>query len=528
MKKQKYRQGRKRRMKKFKLNEISLVDRPAQEGALAVFEKFNDEDFVPQTDEDIEKFMAEYAKLRGPRNGETFEQFFLRMRMTQTTLPEDVARAIFDSFNPNIEDDGNMSTKNDDVKKQRGSFPSPREGETRGAFISRIVSDPQKREEFPNRQQLLAAAISMFQRSRANKQEGEDKDEEDNRRRRRRGGGDVEKRFGILSTVNGHSHIIDIVGQHGILSRGMSSMTDDHTHDWVRRDDGTVIILTADDHTHEVMESVVISEDRSGNMDKLFDESQSDAESANRSETDNSNGGGEIGKKDEVMTDELKKAQERLTALESEKENLEKVAGLSGVHKAHYDSLDEEAKKSFLDQSDEDKTKAVKAAEAAKQDENPVVYTADDGTEYHKSDDPRLVKMAQGRDEDRKESIRLQKAAEDADLTKRAEGDLANFPGDTDVRKAILKAVDGIEDADIRGKAQDALKAHNARLHSAFQEVGTNGVPNIEKSDGQKGAEAELDRLAKERASKEGEDFFTAYEKVSDANPQLVAKAVAG
>ena len=90
-----------------------------------------------------------------------------------------------------------------------------------------------------------------------------------------------------------------------------------------------------------------------------------------------------------------------------------------------------------------------------------------------------------------------------------------------------MKAVDGIDDEAIRGKAHDALKAQNAKMHGAFETVGTAAAPDVEKSaNTRKSAEAELDRLTDEMVAKDGGSRVDAYMKVADANPKLYAKAV--
>ncbi len=236
-----------------------------------------------------------------------------------------------------------------------------------------------------------------------------------------------------------------------------------------------------------------------------------------------STGGGSVGKGEIDMP----VTQEELDALKAKNERLEKVAALSGVHKSHFDTLDEATQDEFLKADEAGRDALVEAAEVAKADEDPVVYTADNGDEFRKSDDPRLIKMAKDRDEERKENALLKAKTEDDALAKRAETDLANFPGDVPVRKAILKAVDGIEDDETRTAALDALKAKDARMAKGFTTIGTTGTVDLEKALGDKeSAGAELDELAKARASKEGEDFYTAYEKVAQENPELAAKAV--
>ncbi len=84
MKKQKYR-GKRRRMKKFRLSEISFVDTPAQEGATADIQKASVDELL---DDDFEK--------QSPREGESFRAFLRRMRESEPGMSEERARAMFD------------------------------------------------------------------------------------------------------------------------------------------------------------------------------------------------------------------------------------------------------------------------------------------------------------------------------------------------------------------------------------------------------------------------------------------------
>lgn len=216
-----------------------------------------------------------------------------------------------------------------------------------------------------------------------------------------------------------------------------------------------------------------------------------------------------------------------LDALKAQVATLTAVAALTGAHKTHYDSLDDDGKSDFLKLDNDAKDEAIKAAEAQKDAADPVVYTAKNGDVFKQSDDPRLVAMAKERDAEREENIRLQKQAKDDALTKRAETELANLPGDIEVRKALLESAESIKDEETRKGAVAALKAQNARLGAAFTTVGAGGQP-VEKTGDSNESIQELDRLAKERAAKEGENYYTAYEKVAEANPELYAKAVTG
>lgn len=249
--------------------------------------------------------------------------------------------------------------------------------------------------------------------------------------------------------------------------------------------------------------------------------------------SENDDPGEQTGHEEDTMTiseTEDKTAEERFAALETENATLKAVNALSPTHKAHYDAMDAELDdpSAFLAMTSEQRDAEVaKAAEKAA-DTNPVIFTDVDGNEYRKNDDPRLVSMAKGRDEDRKDAIKARVTTENADLEKRATDDLANFPGDVDTRKAILKAVDGIKDEAVRSAAHDALKAQNAKMAKAFETIGSSdGTTAVVAKDASRvEAEDELDRLAKAHAEKEGVDFYTAYEVVSQENADLLSKAV--
>lgn len=207
------------------------------------------------------------------------------------------------------------------------------------------------------------------------------------------------------------------------------------------------------------------------------------------------------------------------------------VAKLEGTmtdaQKEIYKSLEGDAKSEFLfateDERESHVTKAV--------DEDPIVYTAAGGAEFRKSDDPRLVDMAKERDTERKEFLKLQAARSQEDFEKRAESDLPNLPGTVKTRAAILKAVEGIEDEDTRKDAIESIKAHNAKMAEAFTQVGATGIKKGDDvnqgTGGGRNAFDELDQLAKDLA-KENPDmnYYDAFEKVSNADPELAKRAV--
>lgn len=152
---------------------------------------------------------------------------------------------------------------------------------------------------------------------------------------------------------------------------------------------------------------------------------------------------------------------------------------------------------------------AVKAADA-------VIFTAEDGTTYRKSDDARLVKMAQERDADRKQSRELAKQAADATFQKRAVEELPALPGDVAIRAALLKAVDSIADEPTRTGALAALIAGNAAMIKSGQTIGTTAAgASVTAGDG----EAKLEALTQAAMAKNtGLTYAKAYRQVLDSD----------
>ena len=186
------------------------------------------------------------------------------------------------------------------------------------------------------------------------------------------------------------------------------------------------------------------------------------------------------------------------------------VVALTGEERAHFEALPEEARTAFLAKSADDRKAEIGAVTKAAQDANPVVFTAADGTEFRKSDDPRAIAMAKRLDATEQENAALKARDEQTTLEKRAEAELPHLPGDVKTRAAMLKAIDGIEDEAQREAALGALKAQNEAMSKAFQTYGHGAQP-------EPGSPADqLDKLAKGYAEKNGGTFEAAYMKVAD------------
>lgn len=491
-----YREGKRRRMDKFSLMEISAVTTPAQGPALAAIRKSGDEIVFKQD---------------GPREGETFPQFLARMRRNGSDMSEGDARAMFER----VAKGGDMADMFTSIEEGHQHAIYVYESDDGVNVMVGYATAPGS--EHSHDHQITRGDDGMY----------------------------------IVSENVGHSHTIDSMKLQEIIMMRMMMKSDEIEKQALTREvrerlarsgaalpDGSFPIRNRSDLRNAISAfgrarmqdrgRVARHIRRRARALRAVDMLPEEGVLAGLLKNDD-NGEGETVDKEDLMSDDLKKAQEQIAALKAEMEKMSQVAALSTAHKAFYDSIsgDDVAKsrEAFMAKSDAERDAEIKKAEDEKLAADPVVYTAKDGTEYRKSDDPRLVKMAKDRDQDRAEALKLRMDAIDAGLEKRAETELQYLPGDLEVRKAMLAAVDGIENETVRKSALDALKAHNAKLAPAFETIGTTAVPLAKAGDSAE-AEAELDKLAKDYAAKEGKDFYTAYEIVAKSNPDLYKKAV--
>lgn len=206
----------------------------------------------------------------------------------------------------------------------------------------------------------------------------------------------------------------------------------------------------------------------------------------------------------------VEKSEDAVKALETKVETLTKSldeakawGALTDTEKAFAKGLDDDAKAKFIAKSDADRAKAIEKASAS----DPVVFTSSDGTEFRKSDDPRLVKMAMERDADREELAKQRDANERQSLEKRATGELGNYPGTASELAALVKAVDGIEDEGAREIVKRAIKAGNDALGKAQVEPG-----GFSKTAADAGSPmAKIEEMAKAKAVADGITYEKAF-----------------
>lgn len=159
----------------------------------------------------------------------------------------------------------------------------------------------------------------------------------------------------------------------------------------------------------------------------------------------------------------------RIESLEESLKTSQSYGEMTDMQKSHYSGLDEEARGNFLELD----TEGREAEVAKSQSDDPVVYTDFEGNDFFKSDDPRTISAVKRADVAIKVAQAAEERAQTLELTKRATDTLEHLPGDLDMKVAVLKALDGIEDEDHRTKALEMLKSNGDKLAEAFLEKGT-------------------------------------------------------
>ena len=256
----------------------------------------------------------------------------------------------------------------------------------------------------------------------------------------------IGKRAVLTTATEGHTHLVQTYES---LS-GDTSWVDEHTHPWILNENGTIKVGEARGHSHEIDE-LTMTKKIPANPETAMPTKKPD---------------------DNAVTEAAKAHEEEIVKLTARAERAEKLATLSDDQKALIAKMDAEAQDGFLALEPEARVALVaKAAE-----ENAVVYTAKDGTEYRKSDDARLVALAKSADDERAKRVATEDAA--ATVTLKAQADeFAHLPGTLETRMAILKGVNSL-DEEPRKAALESLKAQDTELAEAFKRAGTSAAPS--------------------------------------------------
>jgi hypothetical protein len=310
----------------------------------------------------------------------------------------------------------------------------------------------------------------------------------------------IQKKLAMTSLTAGHAHSVIMVqgnsDQLVELRAGQTSFVDGHAHDWVMDDAGNIIFADAEGHSHGL--SVLITKADDGINDDILAEgilaSLAPATEQASEPTAGDSGdstGDDIMSKKETTTDGDPAAvnQEQLDELTKSNKRLEQIVKLSPEQRAHFDKLEGDEQDNFL--STEDKDAVLKNLA----DEDPIVYTANDGTEIRKSAGDHVLRLTKDNDELRKTNQENAKLAKRAAFEKQAKEELEHLSGDDNVKADLLEGVDSLP-VEKREAVMAILKSKDAGMAKAFEKVSTSG-----EGDGSD-AEAKLDALAKAHQEK--------------------------
>lgn len=328
----------------------------------------------------------------------------------------------------------------------------------------------------------------------------------------------------MTSVQGGHAHSISVWSEEsgGTTGPGSDSPDEDgHSHPWNLTPNGDIEIGMNQGHTHTVSrESILAALATSTPIVRALESVAAVAKALNVEFTEDGDLV-DLAKKENTM-DEAEKA-----ALEAKLAKAERLSTLNDTQKAHLGGLNESDQETYLAKENDERETIAKAAVLAKAEADPVIYTRTDGvTQIRKSDGALLAQLAQEADQSKKDLTKAQAVNADASFEKSAEVNLDALPGSLKVRTALVKAVNGIEDAPTRELAAQSLIAGNSAMKAAFNSVGEPGAGFEPASSDQTGAEGELDRLAKAQVAKNGGSYQDAYSLMADQNPAIAKKAL--
>lgn len=293
----------------------------------------------------------------------------------------------------------------------------------------------------------------------------------------------MRKRAGLTTVSSGHTHLVHVDSFDGNESNsGSTSWEDDHSHPWVRVEDGTIKIGKADGHSH----SIAV-------MGKNTPEAAQPAatEGLTKPGDDENNN---------MTPEEIQKQKEEFDAMQKRAEAAEKLSELNDAQREYRKSLDsDEARSEFVNKSDEDRQSDVDAKIAKAAESDPVVCEFE-GKPVRKSQDPSgaIQAMAKKLGEQADELKKSREETEEIAFAKQAQDELSNTVGDEDVKVTLLKCVARVASAEMRGKVRALLKAADGAFRALTKSEGHGGVTVDTNS-----AEAQLDTLAKKIAAEE-------------------------
>lgn len=339
---------------------------------------------------------------------------------------------------------------------------------------------------------------------------------------KRDGGGDIEKRACMTTIMDGHQHTLWDDRGNGELNAGETDYVEGHSHSWVRDASGNIIIGMARGHTHEL--GTIGKGDASmkitnrAELTAAIQKAQGEGDSVTVATVTAIHKAATDLKAEDALPAEgpLAKAKavvedDDTLKLKAKVERMEKRDALSTDLRKHYDTLTtDEARDAFL--AKDASAQQVELSKSAGDD--PVVYTTLDGHDIRKSAGEGVLAAVKSADNARKEAAIEKAARVNLELEKRAETELSKLGGTMAGKKALLKALDGIEDENVRKSAMEVINSANeiASKGNIFEKKGEGRANSIEKGS----AETKLEKMAQDRAKEKSISFEKAYTEVLD------------
>jgi hypothetical protein len=316
----------------------------------------------------------------------------------------------------------------------------------------------------------------------------------------------VAKGHGVMTVADktGHAHTLSFYAGESLGETSYNKAKNDeygHEHPFTIIN-GVVTIGETQGHTHEVNQADVTSV--LGNM--------LNAQSLGKKEEDFMSGN-KLQDSADTSVETLKADLEKVT---KELELAKSISNMTDAQKAHYATLSADSKVEFLTKSSTEKDAAVTLAKY-----DDTYYKSADGVVYTKAQKAE-ADLAKKVDEMAAKLAKDEADKFDLHMQKRAESELEHMAGSIQVRAALLKAVEGIADAELRKGAIESLRAKA----TTFAEVSkSKGTEEVKKVHDVQDAVAKLDSLAKSHAADKGMDYYDAYDAVTKSNPELYNQA---
>ncbi|MES0340721.1 MAG: hypothetical protein ABUK08_00235 [Candidatus Humimicrobiaceae bacterium] len=218
------------------------------------------------------------------------------------------------------------------------------------------------------------------------------------------------------------------------------------------------------------------------------------------------------------MTEEqiAKMIADAVALVEKKLEKAETLAKMNDLTKAHYHSLNDGDKETFLKSTDKERetimwTAGIKKEEVVKKVEDDETFTSN-GTTIQKSVVGEgvfnLMKSQQNQIEKANEATAIEKEKRELqDFIKQAELQYPNLPGEVENKGMVMKSISTMP-TEARETLSTMLKAGNEAMDSAnlFKEVGSDGIPFDDGSPLSK-----LNKMAEEKAKTDGTTEAVAY-----------------